>query len=360
MAYGLLTVPARRVLGRGSALGTVLVGAVLAVGLSACSSSPSAANVNGQVITQGQLSQELEWWASSPSYVNSYDEASYAAYEAQVSQGGQATWFKVQGDGSGPDNFGTVWVSQVLANMVQAVAIHQYLLRHHMAPTPVQLAAAWSGEEAAQPQVWQQLPSELRTVLAERDAEHALVEKPLGSAELSQVKKFYGSHTFDFWSQVCVRAADVPERGAAGAKRAAQLAADPAQMPGAASYCMTPQGLIARSSAFREEVDKLSPGQAGYLSKAYGYQVVMVTSRTPIAFSAAVAKVIYVASHGESQQASSADTPAYEDQPVVAILKAAHVEVNPQFGTWVTLPASSYPGYPPVVLPVGLQLPSSQ
>ncbi|MGC8627691.1 MAG: hypothetical protein ACP5VR_09085 [Acidimicrobiales bacterium] len=360
MAYGLLTVLVRRARGRSGALVSVLVGAVLAVGLSACSTSPAAANVNGQVITEGQLSQELEWWASSPSYVKSYDEASYAAYEAQVAQGGQATWFRVQGDGSGPDNFGTVWVSQVLANMVQAVAIHQYLVRHHMAPTPAELAAAWAGEEAAQPQVWQQLPFQLRTVLADRDAEHALVEKSLSHAELSQVRKFYGSHPLDFWSQVCVRVADVPERGTAGAKRAAQLAAAPSQMPGGASYCMTPQGLVARSAAFRKEVGKLSPGQAGYLSRAYGYQVIMVTSRTPIAFSAAVAKVIYVALHGESQQASSADTPAYEDQPVISILKAAHVEVNPQFGTWVTLPASSYPGYPPVVLPVGLQLPSSQ
>jgi len=336
-----------------------LVVAVLAVSLSACSTSPPAATVDGQVITEAQLSQELQWWASSPAYVASYDAASYAQYEQQQLQGGQAKWFKVQGDGSGPGNFGTVWASQVLANMVEAVAVRQYLARHHLAPTPTELAAAWAAQAAAEPRAWPQFPPPLRAAVAERDADHALVEGPLPAGAEAVARRFYTAHAAQFWSQVCVRVADIPQVGAAGAAQAARLAARPGRMTGWASYCLSPEELLARPAAFQAEVAKLGPGQGGYLRRSYGYQVVVVASRQPVGFSPAVAKVIYVASQEQSQQTSSADTPAYRDAAVVAILKAARVEVNPQYGTWVDLPAS-YPGYPPVILPAGLHLTAGQ
>ena len=59
-------------------LAVVVIAGVLGATLSACSTAPPAAMVNGQVITQTELSQNLQWWSSSPAYVASFDQASKA------------------------------------------------------------------------------------------------------------------------------------------------------------------------------------------------------------------------------------------------------------------------------------------
>ncbi len=347
----------RRVRGRAplvaSLLATLLVAAA---GLSACSASPPAASVNGQDITQGQLFQELGWWASSPAYVKAYDQASYAQYRSAQAQGQQATWFKVEGAGPWPGTYGTFWVSQVLGNMVVALAIHQDLARHRTSPTSTQVAAAWAAADAAQPVMWQELPSPLRVLVAERDAEHALIEQVPGASQLSQDRTFYQAHQGTFWSEICVRSVDITATGAAGANQAAHLASHPNQITGWASNCMTPEELLGRSPAFRREVGQLDGLKAGYVRTSYGYQVVQLTSRTQIPFGPVVAQTISLASRDEGVMTSSADLPAFQDPPAVAILKAADVAIDPSFGSWVDLPSSSYPGYPPIVLPVGLHL----
>ena len=59
---------------RTTPLAVVAVAGVLGSGLSACSTSPPAAMVNGEVISQTELSQNLQRWSSSPAYVASFDE----------------------------------------------------------------------------------------------------------------------------------------------------------------------------------------------------------------------------------------------------------------------------------------------
>jgi hypothetical protein len=299
--------------------------------------------VDGTVISQGQLSQELQWWASSRAYVQSYDMAQLERMEEEESQGQQAEAFTVEGTGSGPGDYGLVWASQQLANIVQADAVHHYLARHGTEPTSLDVAAAWAAEDAEQPVVWQELPAQLRDTVAERDAEHTMVEK-IGSAS-SDEKAFYGSHLADFWSRVCVDTNEVTVLGPSGQKQAAAVAAQPEKFAGWASYCLAPDALLGQPASFRDKVLALRPGKASYIAQSYGYEVVQVRSRSEIRLDGAVGEDIYLAMHQSSEQT------AVGDSPVIDILRAAQVEVNPEYGSWTTLPSA--PTYPPVILPPG-------
>jgi hypothetical protein len=263
--------------------------------------------------------------------------------EEEESQGQQAEAFTVEGTGSGPGDYGLVWASQQLADIVQAYAVHHYLAAHGTEPTSLEAAAAWAAEEAEQPAVWQQLPAPLRDTVAGRDAEHAMVEKS-GKAT-SDEKKFYASHLADFWSRVCVGTNEITVSGPRGQKQAAAVAAQPEKFAGWASYCLTPDELLGQQAAFRDKVLALSPGKAAYVAESYGYQVVQVRSRSGIPLDGDVGEDIYIAMHQSSEQT------AIGDSPVIDILRAAHVEVNPEYGSWTTLPSA--PTYPPVVLPPG-------
>ena len=137
--------------------------------------------------------------------------------QQEEAQGQQAEAFTVEGTGSGQGDYGLVWASQQLANIVQAYAVHHYLAKHGTEPTSLDVAAAWAAEDAEQPAVWQQLPTQLRDTVAERDAEHAMVEK--SGRATSDEKTFYGSHRADFWSRVCVDTNEITVSGRAGKSR---------------------------------------------------------------------------------------------------------------------------------------------
>ena len=108
---------------------------------------------------------------------------------------------------------------------------------------------------------------------------------------------------------------------------------------------MTPDELLGQPAAFRDKVLTLRPGKATYIAESYGYQVVQVRSRSEVPLDGAVGEDIYIAMHESSEQT------AVGDSPVVDILRAAQVEVNPEYGSWTTLPSA--PTYPPVILPPG-------
>jgi len=226
--------------------------------------------------------------------------------------------------------YGLFWATETLAAMAEAAAVHQYLARRGVGPTPTELAAAWAAEDAEQPQVWQQLPAQLRAAAASRDAEMALAETKarISSTDL----KFYREHVASFWSQVCLRSVDVTVAGAQGLREAETIAANPRQMVGFAAYCLTPDGFTAQSRPFRALVGGLAPGHAGPVAESYGYEVVQVTSRTEIPFSRAVAKDIdVVAVQGGSEQQPPSNS------SIAAICKAAHIKVNPRYWPWSTL-----------------------
>jgi hypothetical protein len=312
--------------------------AALALGLSGCSTSPPAASVNGQVITQGQLDQELQWWASSPAYVRSYDATS------------EAEQYKVEGTGS--STYSLWWTDEQLAYILQAAAVQQYLGRRGLVPGATELAAAWATEAAVRPQVWQQLPGQLRSTVAMRDAEYALVEKPLNST--STEEEFYRSNKSQFWSSVCLRVQNSPS----SAKQAASAA-------GWASYCLTPEQLMNRSVAFRQQVETLAPGSTATVRGSHGHEMVQVRSRAEIPFDQAVADDINAAEVGVTDRMGNIGTylqVAVKDAPVASILKTAHVEIDPQYGTWLMVHSTSATGAEgpsaPVLWPAGVQPPS--
>ena len=251
--------------GRSKPLAVVGVAGVLGASLSACSTSPPAAMVNGQVITQTELSQNLQWWASSPAYVASFDQASKAQSEQYASQGETVPAFTVAGTGSGPGNFGLPWTTGRLTQLVSAVAVHQYLADRGESPSYLQHSAAWASEEASIPQVWPQLPQQLRSSVADEGAELAMVQvKP---PNLTSAEQFYKNNLSSFWSQVCLTSIDVSVSGrsgtvdmAASQKQAESVAAEltAASAGGAAPtvgngarYCLSPEQLIVQPAVFR-------------------------------------------------------------------------------------------------------------
>ncbi len=339
---------------------------VLGGSLSACTTSPPAASVNGQTITQTELAQNLRMWASSPAYVAAFDHASKVQEEEYAAQGETVPAFSVTGSGSGPGNFGLPWSTGRLTLLVSWLAVHQYLQRRGEAPSYLEREAAWSSEEAAAPQVWPQLPQKLRSSVVEADAELAVVQSK--APNLKSAEEFYKANQSSFWALVCVTSIDVSAPGAGGtvdmaaSQKQAQAVANeltaaanggPAPTAGTgARYCLTPEQLIQQPAVFRQEVNALAPGKAGLVAQSWGYEVVQVRTRTLIPFNPQVASVIGVVSLGAGTVAYT--WPVQGDASntgLIRILKAADVKVDPSFGSWTTaLPA---PPYIPQVWPAG-------
>jgi len=322
--------------------------------------------VNGQVITQPELSHYLQGWASSPAYVAAFNEASKSQSAEYASQGETVPAFTVSGTGSGPGNFGLPWTTGKLTELVSATAVQQYLEGRHEAPSYLQLSAAWTSEEAALGQVWPQLPAALRSSVSQSTADLSLVQtKP---PNLKTAEQFYKSNLSSFWSQVCLTTLDVSVAGpngtvdmAASRKQATTVAAElTAAASGAAvpdvavgaRYCQSPEQLIEQPLAFRQQVSALTPGKAGTVPQSWGYEVVLLRSRTIIPFNAQVATVIGVVALGAGPTAYTwpvqGDT---GDTGLITILKAADIKIDPAFGSWTT--ALPSPPYIPQVWPAG-------
>jgi hypothetical protein len=344
----------------------VLVAGVFGGSLSACSSSPPAATVNGQVITQSELGENLQWWSSSPAYVASFDQASKAQSQQYASQGQTVPAFMVAGTGSGPGNFGLPWTTGRLTLLVTGLAVDQYLQSKGEEPSELEQSAAWASEEAAAPQVWPQLPPQLRSWVANEGAELALVQSKAPS--LTTAAEFYKANLSSFWSQVCLTSIDVSVPGPGGStdmaashKQAQAVATEltaaanggtPPTVGNGARYCLTPEQLIVQPAVFRQEVYALQPGKAGLVPQDWGYEVVQVRSRTLVPFNSQVASVIGVAALGAGPAPYTWPVQGDEGGTGLSkILKAADVKIDPTFGSWTTaLPA---PPYIPQVWPAG-------
>jgi hypothetical protein len=338
-------------------------GTLLAVGvagglLAGCGTAPYAATVNGQAISEQQLAARAREWASSSAFVRLQD-SEFASQAAQALQSGQTNvpTESVEGNGSGSGAYGMYWTTLELTNMVTSIALHQYLAAHHDLPSSGQVAAAWSAEWAQEPQVWSQVGPEARAAGALYDAERAQL---LGIIDAKADQQFYSSHKADFWTSVCLLTDDVVVNSSSGSvnfaaskaqaeKVASALEADPSSPPASVAngshYCQTPEQLIEQPSGFQSAVQALAPGAAAVLREPWGYEVVQVTSRAAIPYSAKVAGDIeVVTSDGGAQGQPNSET------KVIDVLKRAKVRVNPAFGTWATnLPAP----YAPQVLPPG-------
>ena len=168
----------------------VALAGVLAGGLSGCGTAPPAAIVNGQAISEQQLDQQLQEWASDPAYVKAQDQVFVQQYEQAAQSGQQGQIYTVEAPyATGVGTYGAVWSDLELSNMITALAIRQHLARLHLSPTPVQFDAAWESEYATNPAEWRQLSRSVRLLAAQADADHALVDGALTTS--SQDKAFY-------------------------------------------------------------------------------------------------------------------------------------------------------------------------
>jgi hypothetical protein len=317
----------------------VLAGLLASV-LSSCSTSPAVAIVNGQAITEAQLDEELGQWSSDPVYVKATDAAFYEQAAQEYQEGNQNPQLStVAGIGSGPGIYGTVWASGQLSLMVVAVVVHEYLVRHHEAPSALQVTAAWDSEYANNPSEWQDLSPDARLTSATQDAERAVASGRLTGTSAAQA--FYRSHESYFWSRLCVNSADEPTRKLALAVARSGMA-DPDR------YCLTPEQLIEQPAAFRKQVGALAAGQTTVVADKQGYEVVQVRYRTEVACTGEIVNDVEVAAVLGGSEAVPQGLPK-----LIAILKASDVKVDPAYGVWVACQSTS-----PLVYPVLSSLPS--
>lgn len=322
--------------------------ALLALACTGCSTASPAAQVNGQVVSQDALDQQLTWLASSSAYVKDFNQSQQEAAEQQIEereQQGESTAGivaeTVAGDSTGQDNFSDSWVVGELNRMIYASAISQYLAQEHKEPTAEQYAAAFASEDAVQPAAWRSIPPQMRNILAEEDAQHALIEPAVTSSALSSDKQFYSQYKDFFWSKVCVTEVDVPAGPGAkaeAAKDASALETGGASAPTGASYCLTPEQLIEHSTSFFSAVGALPIGKAIAFSGAGGYQVVLARSRNTVPLDAATVPVVNVVVSLRGSQGNGTG-----DTALIKVMKKFKVSVNAKYGVWIGSPPSPYP-----------------
>ncbi|MHB1533752.1 MAG: hypothetical protein ACYC1D_03910 [Acidimicrobiales bacterium] len=328
----------------------LLAGVAAAVAISilaaACNTSPFAARINSVVIPQTALNTLLRQLAASPAYV---------ADVASQSQG------QLSVTGSSPGAYGSAWVDDVLAQMIAASAVHQYLAQRHELPDAAALAAARAVQALAYGAAWYQFPAAYRDADVQAAADENQVAPT--SSNASQIRAAYQQHLAYFFTRVCTRQIAVSVDDAAGRvdlaaslARAEQLvhrydvvgAAAVHTVPGISGgslACYSQAQLESQPVAFIETVMALAPGHAAAPQRRpYGYAVVTVDSRQIQPFDAAVQRALSVAIAQATNQASGIET------RLVRILARAHVQVNPQYGTWS--PASAAGG-PRIVPPLG-------
>lgn len=317
----------------------VAVAAVsVSLGVAACDSSPIAASVNSHQIKQTALQRELRAWTSSPQYVTQFNQNNQ-------SQG-------VMVEGTAPGSYSSGFTAYVLARMVVASAVHQYLVARHRPAPPDAVAAARGVYEAELGRAWPSFPSWFRDRQVTEYAEQASFEPPsdvaVNSSELQQA--FQANQAY-FFSRVCTRQITVSVAGSDGSvdRRASRNKAEQVRTQfnlshsvggaggasgqqgsaatgsvGGAVVCYTPAQLEQRPLRFFQAVFALAPGQAGQpVATPDGFTVLAVDSRTFQAFTPAVAQVLALTLQRGSDPAGLID-----------VLDRARVTIDNAFGTW--------------------------
>jgi hypothetical protein len=278
----------------------------LSLSLSACDTSPYAAQVNSQVIKETGLNSEIRSWAANPTYVSSYDSAS------STQNGGSGA--SVAGAAKG--TYSLPWVAMILSGMIEARIIHQHLSSAGNLPDQDMLNAARSVNETSG-QEWTEFSPAFRDVLVGRLADEAAASQlAVATATLRQAYQQYIQY---FFVQICVLQSTATTQAAAqaisasGGVNGAQVCFDQAQLEG--------YPVAFKNAVMQTAVGSVSqPIQAGF-----GYQVVKVVSRQEQGFNAGVQRVLaLVLSNGQGTV----------DPSLAKLIQGAHVKVNPAYGSW--------------------------
>ncbi len=319
----------------------ILAGVAVTVSLgllaSACSSQPDAARVDGTSINSSALDAELSSLSSNKAYIAAVDKASASSGE-QVS-------------GSVHGTYNSLWTAHVLTGAVTAAAVGHYLDAHGLSPDRYDLVVAGAVEAADYGPYWQGFPASYRQTLAVRTADLARLGPPaLPAKELEAAYKQLSGYLY---LEVCARAPVFAPGGSSGKvdfasslrqadAYAASVAAgrsSTAAGGGAPVECYTPTQLAAQPDAFASAVETLPVGtRARVVRTSGGYEVVVVTHRTPIRLDRTLRDTIeaVVASN------SGGSFPRLD-----AVLAAAKVAINPEYGSWQGSASHGYQVAPP-------------
>lgn len=303
----------RRLLVGAAALGVALVA-------SGCSTSPVVASVNSRSIAQTRLDDELAAVSSNLGFVARYD-----ASQSNLSAGISVT-------GDAPGTYNAKFVAGILTQDIQASVIHQYLRAHGDLPSTGLVDAVAALDAATYRAEWLGFPPSYRATLVQRYADLSqLVPVSSDTAALHGLVANVSDYLF---SQLCVRqvAVSVPASGG-GVDFAASLAqvrrlASQGDRSGGAVTCYTPTQLEAQGPGPYGAVIHLGVGRTTAPQRtSYGYQIETVTRRAPIPYGPALARAASLELATQNQ---------VSDAKLQAVLAAARVHVNPQYGTWNT------------------------
>jgi len=310
----------------------------LALVASACNSQPDAARVDGTSINQSALDAELSSLSYNKAYIAAVDKASASSGE------------RVAGSVGGTYN--ALWSAHVLTGAVTAAAVRYYLDAHGLAPDRADVDVAGAVEAADYGHYWPGFPASYRHTLSVRTADLARLGPPaLPAAELRDAYKQLSGYLF---SEVCARAPVFAPGGSSGkvdfavshaqaeayaSSVAAGGGSSSAAVSNAPADCYTPAQLAAQPDTFASAVETLPVAtRAGVVRTSGGYEVIVVTKRTPLALDPTLRATIeaVVASN------SGGSFPRLE-----AVLAHAKVFVNPEYGSWQGSASQGYQVVPP-------------
>lgn len=331
----------------------LLVASGLGLGLLAAACNPAtpyAAIVNGQVISQSELSSQLAAIAGNPSDVASIESASQ-------SQGGPA----LQIAGPQPGTYGMRFATEALNQDIEFAVIHQEFVRRRLTLSSYELQSARADLPSelsgpGQPPVHLgQFPPSYQKTLVTRQAEIMALEASIARVDVTPqaVQSYYASHLPQMY-EACASRIVVPTLAAAagvlsdlahGTGFAAEASAKSQDTSTSANGgqlgCGT--GLAFASSfgsAFAQQVGSAPLNKpVGPVLDPSGFNIIDVTARQPLTASAAQAQI--------RQQLVSAGASGL--QAVLSrALRTARVVVDSRYGSWTAVSAGAGVVPPPI------------
>ncbi|HLI42877.1 MAG TPA: hypothetical protein VKU92_00205 [Acidimicrobiales bacterium] len=341
--------PRRRQLGTAGALAALAATAALASGCN-LQWSPYAAKVGTTVVTPSQLDTELREASGNASFLCLLERTGLAGTTAIK--------------GAGTSTYDSSFVAYVLTNLVNGVIAHRLAVRYRLPESPAaralareQVLGAFASElsstqcgTSSQPilrQLGPELSGSFIQLQLDEDALAARAEHiPLTLAGLAAWERSHARAT----KQACLSGVFVKTRAEADRVRAALRRGEPLQAviaryspsQGASRGvlgCYTASELTSIEPAIEHAAAATSIGGAAAPVAYQGAWLVIVVTSRPFEPAVDALNSIFTAT-----------APTFAKQ-IAAAVRAAHVEVNPQYGRWTTSKALAASGFGGKVVP---------
>ncbi len=293
--------------------------------LSACSVSPYAAKVNGTVITQGELINELKSVALNKSFVAQLEKSQGSIY------------------GSGSGTFSSTFTAEILNRRISITLINEALDRLHLKVSPSALAVAYPVASAGfgGATVFAGFPKAYQAQLISDTAAVNTLESHLAGKVLtsSTINSYYNQHVGSFTeycssdilvstqSQASSLASQI-SKGASFSTIAKKYSKDTntAANGGVLGCGLLSQYTSAFGSTFTSAVSALGVNQVSKPFKGgQGWYLVEVTSKPVVPEAQAVPSIV--------SQLLGSQAPTKLAQYVQSFAKSSSVYVNPAYGS---------------------------